>query len=83
MERAGQGQGKKRTRTIHGLEAELLFLDVDEEHVLLVVLCVSGRLPQVQVVHVWRHNLLVLVLPVLLPYVLQAPPPRKPLRVTL
>lgn len=60
-----------RTRAVHGFEPKLLLLDVDEEHVLLVMVCMPARLPQVKVVDVGRHHLLILILPVQLPDVLQ------------
>ena len=53
-------------RAVHGLEAKLLLLDVDRKHVLLVVVRVAADLPQVKVVHVGRHDLVVLILPILL-----------------
>lgn len=43
---------------VHGLQAELLLLDIESEHVLGVVAPVSRRLPQVRLVHVGRHDLL-------------------------
>mmetsp|Transcript_6588 Transcript_6588/g.15853 ORF Transcript_6588/g.15853 Transcript_6588/m.15853 type:complete len:566 (+) Transcript_6588:515-2212(+) len=51
---------------VHRLEAKLLLLHVDGKHVLLVVVRVPADLPEVKVVHVGRHDLVVLVLPVLL-----------------
>lgn len=50
---------------VHWLQSPLLLLDLKGEHVLVVVLPVTGLLPQGRVVHVWRQNLLVATLPVL------------------
>ncbi len=55
-----------RTWAVHGLEAELRLLHLEREHVLAVVVRVARRAPQVEVVDVGGHHLLVLVLPVLL-----------------
>ena len=55
------------TWAVHGLEAELLLLNVHQEHVVLVVLCVAAALPQLKVEQVGRHHLFIAVLPVLLP----------------
>lgn len=41
---------------VHRLQSPLLLLDVEREHVVLVVLPVAGRLPQFRVVHVRRDN---------------------------
>jgi hypothetical protein len=38
---------------VHGLERPLLLLNVEGEHVIVVVLPVTGRLPELAVVHVW------------------------------
>lgn len=46
------------TRAVHGLEGEGLLLHFEGEHVLAVVLPVSGGLPQLAVVDVGRHHLL-------------------------
>ena len=51
---------------VHRLEAELLALDVEAEHVLLVLGRVARRLPQLEVEHVGRDHLVVVALPVLL-----------------
>ncbi len=45
------------SRTIHGLESELLLLDLEAEHVIGVVVPMAGGLPQSRVVNVRRHNL--------------------------
>mmetsp|Transcript_19999 Transcript_19999/g.47643 ORF Transcript_19999/g.47643 Transcript_19999/m.47643 type:complete len:307 (+) Transcript_19999:625-1545(+) len=50
---------------VHGLHSKLLALDVEDEHVLLVVRRVPRDLPQLQVVHVRRDHLLVVALEVL------------------
>mmetsp|Transcript_31380 Transcript_31380/g.43544 ORF Transcript_31380/g.43544 Transcript_31380/m.43544 type:complete len:284 (+) Transcript_31380:1044-1895(+) len=55
---------------VHGLEAKLLLVDVETEHIFLVVVCVAGGLPQLEVVDVGRDNLVILKLPVLLAQVL-------------
>lgn len=47
---------KTVTRTVHGLQRPLLLLDVENEHILLVVLPMAGRLPQLAVVHVGRDD---------------------------
>jgi hypothetical protein len=51
-------------RAVHGLEAKLLALHVEQEHVVLVVGGVARGDPQVQVVHVGRHHLVVPAPPV-------------------
>lgn len=53
------------SRTVHWLESEGLFLCLEGEHVLAVVLPVARGLPQFAVVDVGRHNLLETPLPVL------------------
>mmetsp|Transcript_240 Transcript_240/g.510 ORF Transcript_240/g.510 Transcript_240/m.510 type:complete len:309 (-) Transcript_240:902-1828(-) len=53
-------------RAVHRLQPELLRLDVEAEHVLLVLGGVAGGLPQLEVVHVGRDHLRVAALPVLL-----------------
>ena len=40
------------TGTVHGLESELGLLDVEQEHVVLVVVVVTGLLPEIDVEHV-------------------------------
>ena len=42
---------------VHGLEAELLLLHLETEHVVGVQVPVTGGLPQLGIVHVWGHNL--------------------------
>ena len=43
-------------RAVHRLEPPLLLLDVEREHVVLVVLPVPGRLPELRVIHVWGDD---------------------------
>ena len=50
---------------VHGFQAELVLLDGEGEHVILVVLPMAGRLPQLGVVHVGRADLIIPSLPVL------------------
>mmetsp|Transcript_5603 Transcript_5603/g.14835 ORF Transcript_5603/g.14835 Transcript_5603/m.14835 type:complete len:354 (-) Transcript_5603:719-1780(-) len=52
--------------TVHRLQPKLLPLDVEKEHVLLVLGRVARRLPQLEVVHVGRDDLHVVTLEVLL-----------------
>jgi hypothetical protein len=52
------GKNLAVTGAVHGLEAEHLLLDLEGEHVLLVVSPVTGLLPQVGLVHVGRHDLI-------------------------
>ncbi len=52
-------------RTVHGFQPELVFFDGKGEHVVLVVLPVSRRLPELGIVHVGRADLVVAPLPVL------------------
>lgn len=40
------------TRTVHRLETPFLFLDVEREHIVFVVLPVTGGLPEFGMVHV-------------------------------
>lgn len=46
------------SRAVHGFEGEDLLLHLKGEHVLAVVLPVSGGLPQLAVVDVGSHHLL-------------------------
>lgn len=50
---------------VHGFEGEGLLLHLKGEHVLAVVLPVTGGLPQLTVIDVGCHNLLEASLPVL------------------
>ena len=50
---------------VHRLEAKLLPLDVEQEHVLLVLGGVARRLPQLEVEDVWGDDLVVVALEVL------------------
>lgn len=43
-------------RAVHRLERKLVLVDVEQEHVVLVVLVVAGRLPEVDVEHRGRHD---------------------------
>ena len=57
--RAGaEAEHEAVARAVHGLEGKLLALNVKAKHVLLVVLPVSGALPELGVVHVWGDDLL-------------------------
>ena len=70
------------TGTVHRLEAEIALLDLDPEHVLLVLLPVARRAPQLGVVKLRRTHLLVAALGVLAPaQVLEDVPDHHPLRV--
>jgi hypothetical protein len=51
---------------IHGLQSPLLLFHVESEHILRVMLPVTGDLPEFRAVHVRRANLLIAPLPVLL-----------------
>jgi len=53
------------TRAVHGLQSPLVLLNLEGEHVILVMLPVARLLPQGRVVHVGRHDLLVATAPVL------------------
>lgn len=53
------------TRAVHGLQSPLLLLNIQHEHIILVVLPVSGSLPELAVIHVGRNNFLVSTLEVL------------------
>ena len=53
-------------RTVHWLESISLLFNVDLEHVVRVVIPMSGDLPQLRVVQVGSHDLLEAALPVLL-----------------
>lgn len=44
-------------RAIHRLEGELLFLYIEQEHILLVVLQVARLLPKLRVIHIGRYHL--------------------------
>mmetsp|Transcript_3792 Transcript_3792/g.4275 ORF Transcript_3792/g.4275 Transcript_3792/m.4275 type:complete len:638 (+) Transcript_3792:646-2559(+) len=54
------------TGTVHGLETKLRVIDLEAEHVLLVVGRVPGGMPEVKVVNIGSDHLSVLILPVLL-----------------
>lgn len=45
------------TGAVHGLQAITLLLDIEGEHVLLIMSPVTRDLPQVGLVHVGSHNL--------------------------
>lgn len=60
------------TWTVHWLQPKLLLLNVETEHVLLVVVGMTGCLPQVKVIDVGGHHLLILEVPVHLPDELHA-----------
>mmetsp|Transcript_25488 Transcript_25488/g.42978 ORF Transcript_25488/g.42978 Transcript_25488/m.42978 type:complete len:248 (+) Transcript_25488:1998-2741(+) len=60
------GEHEAVSGTVHGLHAPLLALHVEHEHAVLIVLGVSGRLPQLQVEDIGRDDLLVAAYPVLL-----------------
>jgi hypothetical protein len=47
------------SRAVHGLHSESLLLNLEQEKVILVVLVMSGSLPEFEVENVRRHNFLV------------------------
>jgi hypothetical protein len=51
-------------RAVHGLEGPLALLDIKLKHIVLVVLPVTGSLPDINIVHVGGLNLLVATLAV-------------------
>ena len=53
------------TGAVHWLERPFVFLDVEGEHVVLVVLPMAGRLPQFRVEHVGGDDFLVPALEIL------------------
>lgn len=53
------------SRAVHGLESKGIFLNGEREHVLLVILPMSRSVPQLDVIHVGRHDLSVAALVVL------------------
>lgn len=55
----------KVTRAVHGLQSPLALLDVQFEHIIRIVLPVTGLLPDADVVHVRGLDLLVATLAVL------------------
>lgn len=57
---------ESNTWAIHWFEPKLLLLNLKVEHILLVVISMSRCLPQVKIVDIWCHNLLVFMLPVFL-----------------
>jgi hypothetical protein len=62
----GMGEDPAVSRAVHRLEAELLLLDLEGEHVLGIVAPVAGCLPEIRLVHVGGHDLLETALAVLL-----------------
>jgi len=44
-------------RAVHRLESKGLLVDVDREHVVLVVLPVARGLPELAVEQIWGHDL--------------------------
>ena len=46
------------TRTVHGLQTVLGVIAVEQEHIVLVVICVARNTPQVKVEYVGSHDLL-------------------------
>lgn len=59
------------TWAVHWLQPKLLLLNVKAEHVLLVVIGMARGFPQIKVVDIGRHHLLILVLPIHFPYELR------------
>lgn len=59
------GEQDKVTRAVHRLEGPFSFLNVQFEHVILVVSPVTRSLPDAHVVHIRRLHLLISALPVL------------------
>lgn len=53
------------SRTVHGLESKGILLNGEREHVLLVVLPMSRSVPQLDVIHIGRHDLSVPALVIL------------------
>jgi len=53
------------TRAVHGLQGPLILLNLEGEHIVLVMLPVTRLLPESGVVHVGRHDFLVTAGPVL------------------
>ena len=43
-------------RAVHRFQGPLLLLDVEREHVVFVVLPVSGSFPEFAIVHIRRYN---------------------------
>jgi len=41
---------------VHGLQCPFLLLDIKGKHIVLVILPVSGSLPKLAVVHIWRDD---------------------------
>lgn len=55
------------TWAVHWLHAELEAFYIEHEHVVLIVLVVTGALPQVHIVDIGRNNFLETAYMVLLP----------------
>lgn len=55
------------TGAVHWFECPLSLLDIEFEHVILVVSPVAGRLPDTHVIHIWSLNLLISPLPIFRP----------------
>lgn len=53
------------TWTVHRLEPKLLLLNVKVKHVVPIMVCMTRGLPEIKIVDVWCHNLLIFILPVL------------------
>lgn len=57
LERSGARiKDKTVTGTVHRLQGKLVFVDVEEEHVLLVVVVVTRSLPEIDIEHVGRDD---------------------------
>jgi hypothetical protein len=57
---------KAVTRAVHRLHAPLGAFNIETKHVVLVQLCMTGNLPELQIENVWCNHLFVASLPVLL-----------------
>jgi hypothetical protein len=51
--------------TVHGLHGKLLTFNIKAEHGIFVVQSMARRVPQVEVVNVWRNDLIITTFPVL------------------
>jgi hypothetical protein len=45
--------------TVHWFHTKSLVFNLEKEDVIFVVLVVTGSLPKLKVIHIWRNNLLI------------------------